>query len=91
MEVQFSIIFAPCTFSLGGERHGGQSSQDQGWIWEEAECHEQRAAEAAVGSEGARPPAQEPITVWEAAEEASDGCGRDEEDKGLMDYIGWSW
>lgn len=67
------------------KRHRGQSSQNQGWVWKETERHEQGASEAAVGTEGARSPAEEPITVRETAEEASDGCGRNEEDKGTVD------
>lgn len=71
---------------FSGERLGGQGSQDQGRIREEAERHEQGAPEAPLGSEGARPPAEEPITVREAAEEAADGRGGDEEDEGAAGY-----
>ena len=71
---------APCR--LGGERHGGQGPQDQAGVREEAERDEQGAAEAADGSEGARPPAEEPVAVREADEETDPGRGRDEEDQG---------
>lgn len=67
---------------LGGERLGGQSSQDKGGIREEAERDEQGAPEAALCSEGARTAAEEPVAVREAAEEAADRRGGDEEDQG---------
>lgn len=86
MEDEFSMIFVLRTFSVGGKRHRGQGSQDQGRIREEAERHEQGAPQAAVCSEGTRPPAEEPIAVREAAEEASDGRGGNEEDEGVIGH-----
>lgn len=86
LNVSFPLIFVSRNFRYSRKRHRGQGSQNQGRIWEEAERHEQGASEAAVCSEGARPPAEEPVAVWEAAEEASDGRGRNEEDKGMISY-----
>lgn len=78
------MTFVLHTFRYSRNWHRRQVSQDQGWIWEEAERHEQRASEAPVGSEGACPSAEEPIAVRETAEEASDGRGGNEEDEGVI-------
>ena len=66
---------------FSGVWHRGEGQEDQSRIREEAELHEQRAAEAAVGSEGARSPAEEPVAVRETAQEAPAGRHRNEEDQ----------
>jgi len=67
---------------FGGDGYGGEGEEGQNGVREEAELHEQGAAKAPVGSEGARPPAEEPVAVREAAQETPAGRDRDEEDQG---------
>lgn len=59
---------------LSGGWYRGEGQTHQSRIRAEAGLHEQGAAKASVGTEGARPPAEEPVTVREAAAETSDGC-----------------
>ncbi len=65
-------------FRLCGVVLWGQEQTDKSRVWEEARCHEQRAAETTGGSEGACSSTEEPVTVRETAEETAAGSGGNE-------------